>query len=238
MQRLNRSAHAPLGTVFFLFLGLAILPVSLRAMGVTVSFNPRLAAAMDAWQQMAEVFGVNYGPGTGSQPVIAQNINDASSPDSAKSSCEAACIANNHLDSRPIQCDSAQASTLDPKASRAVLRRCCASKRITPDAIAGLDQLAVIGQGAVKLALLAHQEVLNSIEMRLMHKTLEQKAEIKSISIPNFKVLVRTKRGIAPSATRLAECKGFAALASAKRRVCEQAMLTGVSYVTPDSSEF
>jgi len=97
----------------------------------------------------------------------------------------------------------------------------------------------MIGQGAVKLAVLAHEELFNSIEMRLMHKTVEQKAEIRNISIPkNVKLLVRMKRGIAPSATRLAECKGFAALASAKRRVCEQAMLTGVSYVTLDSSEF
>jgi len=238
MQRLNRSAHAPLGTVFFLFLGLAILPVSLRAMGVTVSFNPRLAAAMDAWQQMAEVFGVNYGPGTGSQPVIAQNINDASSADSAKSTCESACVAKNHA-VQATQCDSAQASTTDPKAARIVSRRCCASKRITPETLAGLDRLSMIGQGAVKLAVLAHEELFNSIEMRLMHKTVEQKAEIRNISIPkNVKLLVRMKRGIAPSATRLAECKGFAALASAKRRVCEQAMLTGVSYVTLDSSEF
>lgn len=238
MQRLNRSAHAPLGTVFFLFLGLAILPVSLRAMGVTVSFNPRLAAAMDAWQQMAEVFGVNYGPGTGSQPVIAQNINDASSPDSARSICESACTANKHA-LQATQCDSTQAFTPDPKMQRIASRRCCASKRIIPDAIAGLDRLPVIGQGAVKLAVLAHEELFNSIEMRLMQKALEQKAEIRSISVPkNVKVLVRLKRGIAPSATRLAECKGFAALASAKRRVCEQAMLTGVSYVTPDNSEF
>ena len=62
MQRHNRSAPAPRGAAFFLFLGLAIVPLSLRAAGVQVSFNPSLSAAADAWQQIADVFGSGYQP--------------------------------------------------------------------------------------------------------------------------------------------------------------------------------
>jgi len=62
MQRLNRAAHAPVGAAFFLFLVLAILPISLGVAGVQVSFNPRLSAAMDAWraQLIAATAGVSW----------------------------------------------------------------------------------------------------------------------------------------------------------------------------------
>jgi len=45
MQRLNKPAHAPLGTAFFLFMSLAIIPVSLKAAGLQTGFSPRLSAA-------------------------------------------------------------------------------------------------------------------------------------------------------------------------------------------------
>src|SRR5438552_7079264 len=78
MQRLNNPTDAPrpsaghrspatshrppLGTAFFLFLGLAIVPISLKAAGVHVNFSPRLSAAVDAWKQVSEVFGRSYQP--------------------------------------------------------------------------------------------------------------------------------------------------------------------------------
>src|SRR4030095_834895 len=62
MQRLNRSAQAPRGSAFVLFLSLALVPFSLRAAGVNVSFSPSLSAATDAWQQIADVFVQGYHP--------------------------------------------------------------------------------------------------------------------------------------------------------------------------------
>src|SRR5262245_54208756 len=70
MQRINRSPHTPVGTALFLFVRLAIIPVSLRAAGVQISFAPRLTAANDAWQQIAEVFGAGYRPSTPDQSVV------------------------------------------------------------------------------------------------------------------------------------------------------------------------
>src|ERR1700730_18022694 len=62
MHRLNRSASATRGSAFFLFLSLAIVPISLRAAGVQVSFSPSLSAAADVWRQIADVFGSGYQP--------------------------------------------------------------------------------------------------------------------------------------------------------------------------------
>jgi len=63
MQRINKSGHSPVGTAFFLVLGLAILPFSLKFAGVQVSFNPQLSGATDAWQQISEVFAASYHTG-------------------------------------------------------------------------------------------------------------------------------------------------------------------------------
>ena len=67
MRRLNRSTAAPLGTVFFLFVSLAIIPVSLKAAGVRLGVHPRLSAAIDIWAEVADVFAASYGTTGGSE---------------------------------------------------------------------------------------------------------------------------------------------------------------------------
>jgi hypothetical protein len=67
MRRLNRSTNTPLGTAFFLFVSLAIIPVSLKAAGLKLGFSPRLSAAIDIWTEITETFGSNYGAAGGSQ---------------------------------------------------------------------------------------------------------------------------------------------------------------------------
>src|SRR5262249_22194851 len=75
MQRLNKTAHAGLGLTFFLFLGLAIVPFSLRAAGVQVSISPRLSAAIDVWRQIADVLGSGYQSGAefAMEPAVADS---------------------------------------------------------------------------------------------------------------------------------------------------------------------
>ncbi|MCI0486077.1 MAG: hypothetical protein L0229_05705 [Blastocatellia bacterium] len=65
MQKTNKSASASLG-VAFIFLFLAAVPVSLRAVGINVSFSPRLGAVTDAWDQIAGV--LTSGHQTDNQP--------------------------------------------------------------------------------------------------------------------------------------------------------------------------
>lgn len=75
MQRLNKTAHAGLGLTLFLFLGLAIVPFSLRAAGVQVSISPRLSAAIDVWRQIADALGSGYQSGTefAREPAVANS---------------------------------------------------------------------------------------------------------------------------------------------------------------------
>lgn len=63
MQQTGKSTHTSVGAAFFLFLALAVIPFSLKAVGVEESLSPRLAAATDAWRQVAEAFGGGFQPG-------------------------------------------------------------------------------------------------------------------------------------------------------------------------------
>src|SRR6185295_263085 len=63
MQQTGKSTHTSVGAAFFVFLGLAVIPFSLKAVGVEESLSPRLAAATDAWRQVAEAFGGGFQPG-------------------------------------------------------------------------------------------------------------------------------------------------------------------------------
>lgn len=78
MQRLNKTAQAGLGLTFFLFLGFAIIPFSLRAAGVQVS--PRLSAAIDVWRQIVDVLGTGYQSGGESASEPAATPSDIACP--------------------------------------------------------------------------------------------------------------------------------------------------------------
>jgi hypothetical protein len=249
MQRLNRSAHAPVGAAFFLFLGLAILPVSLGVGGVQVSFSPRLSAAMDAWQQIAEVFGASYQPGTASDlSVVNDSESDPSNPidSSTGPSTEFACTRERE----------ARAATLNdvrhPCAPKACARRASAkaesrdsvaAKRVASVVLASFETHArAIGVlGATKLETVTREELLKSIEKQVLKPSFEAIAEIRNLPIPiskSMRVLVHVKRAAAASSAKTAECKVFSALASARRHECERAMLTSMPGTSPDNSEF
>ena len=249
MQRLNRSAHAPVGAAFFLFLGLAILPISLGVAGVQVSFSPRLSAAMDAWQQIAEVFGASYQPGTASDlSVVNASESEPSNPiDSCISpSTEFACSRE------PEALTTALNDVWDPRALKACARRVSpsvesrrslAAKRVASVAVASFEnQVPVIGVlGAMKLETVMREEVLKRIGTQVLKPSFEAIAEIRNLPIPTSKsmrLLVRMKRGAAASSAKTAECKVFSALASSRRHECERAMLTGMPGTSPDNSEF
>ena len=249
MQRLNRAAHAPVGAAFFLFLVLAILPISLGVAGVQVSFNPRLSAAMDAWQQIAEVFGASYQPGTASDLfVVSASESDSSDLiDSSISRCtEFGCAR------RP----EAVTTTLNDVRDPLVLKTCARSasprvesrhslapKRVASAVVASFEnQARVIGVlGAMKLERVTREEMQKSIETQVLRPSFEAMAEIRNLPLPiskSMRLLVRMKRAAAASSAKTAECKVFSALASSRSHECERAMLTGMSVTSPDNSEF
>jgi len=254
MQRLNRSAHAPVGAAFFLFLGLAILPFSLRAAGVQVSFSPRLAAAMDAWQQIAEVFDASYQPGTASELSVVKALDDDSStsidgsvsPRGSEFACarKAEKWAGNVLDvSEARALKAAPALRASPKfASRRSLPPNRVALAVAAEAIKASfeNHTPAIGVlGASKLATLKREKLLKSIDKQVFNQTFESIGDFRSLPVSkNLRVLVRLKRAAAGSSAKTAECKEFSAMAAARRHECDRAILTGMTTASPDNSEF
>jgi len=254
MQRLNnRSAHAPVGTAFFLFLGLAILPVSLRVAGVQVSFSPRLSAATDAWQQIAEVFGASYNPAPSPELCVVKELDadpfnpteDSVSPGGGESRCTHR--AQQSYDTavevpkpRAPRAAAALRDSLDP-ASRRPLTASRVSLVVAAEAIkASFEKRgpAIAALGAMKLETLTREHLVKSIENQAFMQSFESIGEIRSAPAPkNVRVLVRLKRAAGFSA-KTAECKVFSALASTRQRECERAMVTSTLSSTPDNSEF
>ena len=246
MQRLNRSAHAPLGTAFLLFLGLAILPVSLRAAGFQVSFSPSLSAAIDAWQQIADVFGAGY------QPAGASNLSVRN--DSAREPLKAvdsdACRENIFACAREIEQVSLTLQDVSKvratKAGyvrgvrgagpRAGSRTFANTTPLVPNISLEKQTRALEALSAIKLETATREELLKSIEKHMVERSFEA---VKNLPIPrSFRVLVQVKRPTIPSATKPAECKVRAALASARRLQLERAMLTSIPFASPDNCEF
>jgi hypothetical protein len=248
MQRLNRAAHAPVGAALFLFLVLAILPISLGVAGVQVSFNPRLSAAMDAWQQIAEVFGASYQPGTASDlSVVNASESDSSIAidRSTSPSTEFGCAR------RPEALTTTLNDAPDPRVLKACPRRASprvesrhslAANRVASVVVASFNnQARVIGVlGALKLDTVTREEMLKSIETQVLKPSFEA-IEIKNLPIPvskSVRVLVPIKRAAAASSAKTAQCKVFSALASSRSHECERAMLTSMPVTSPDNSEF
>ena len=247
MQRLNRAAHAPVGAAFFLFLVLAILPISLGVAGVQVSFNPRLSAAMDAWQQIAEVFGASYQPGTASNLSVV-NASESDSPipidSSTSQSTEFGCAR------RPEALTATVNDVRDPRVPKACARRSSpmfeshhslAAKRVASVVVASFEnQARVIGVlDAVKLDTMMREEMQKSFETPVLKPSFEAVAEIKNLPIAkSMRLLVRMKRASAASSAKTAQCKVFSALASLRSHECERAILTSMPVTSPDNSEF
>jgi hypothetical protein len=250
MQRLNRTGHGPRSAAFFLFLGLAILPISLRAAGFQVSFNPSLSAAVDAWQQLADVFGAGYQPGrtldlssphgSSTAPLIA---NDSSTP----SRTEPACAREIEQVALSLQ-DVSKARTPKAVTVRVVCPRAAshasagamsAEPGIAAAAIKlGFENHARVLEalGAIKAETATREELLKSIEKHMSEWSLET---VKNLPIPqNLRVIVRMKPSAIPSAAKAAECKVRAALESAQRLERERAMLTTSPSTSPDYCEF
>jgi hypothetical protein len=255
MQRINKTAHAPVGTAVLLFLGLAIVPVSLRASGIRISFSPRLAAATDAWQQVAEVFGATYHPArAGELSVVRDPKGGPSAIESAQSTRTGYFVcAQVPRELPPISAEapdvlSLKSSSERRSARRPVARRLLASHRaeivIAAEAIEAIKarfekQTPALGALALKVPTLKRGELIKSLDKRLFKQAFKPIVEFRSpVDSENMKVFVHLRRAVAGSSAKSAERKVFSALASARRRECDRAILTGVPTDILDNSEF
>lgn len=253
MQRINKSAHGPVGTAFFLFLGLAILPLSLRAAGVQISFSPRLSAAMDAWQQIAEGFGASYHPAPASELSVVKDLDSyPSNPieSSVSQRSEFACADEvEELPGTVFDVLKARA----PKTAPALHSSHVSESRRLPAANLGALVVAakaitasfekrapaISALGAMKLEALTREQLVKSLEKQVFRQSFERLREFRNLSVPrSVRVQVRTKQAAAGFSAKTAECKVFSALASARRHECQRAILTSLPFASPDSGEF
>lgn len=258
MQRLNNPTDAqrpstgprsaatghrpPLGTAFFLFLGLAMVPISLEAAGVHLSFSPRLSAAVDAWKQVSEVFGRGYQPS--SEPELASLTNSDNDVPSAadNTGCPHRLIACAR-DVEELSLNLPQAPTIVMKVFSSREARASVTSHASPNStrvkqnIARatevnsekgarvLDGLETIRfePGAREEFVKSREEFVKSIEEQMHQRGLDWRGSIKSFPIPaSLRVLIRMKPSIAPTARRTAECKVRAAFGAAVRAETRQ----------------
>lgn len=258
MQRLNRSARAPRGPAFFLFLGLAIVPLSLRAAGFQVSFNPSFSAAADAWQQIADVFDAGYRPASTSELAMPSDSGQEPMKADDDTACpppELVCVSE-IVDLPGSAQDVSKALILKAscggsKRPTAASRPSANTRRAEPGfAAAAMVQRGIESSGlrftlqkhvrafealsAIRLETTAHEELLKNVEKRIVERSFET---VRTMPIPRgFRMFVRVKPPVTPSATKSAETKVRAAMASARVLELERACLT-TSPSAPDNGE-
>lgn len=253
MQIIKRSAHAPVGTALVLFLGLAIVPVSLHATGVRISFSPRLAAATDAWQQIAEVFGASYHPAPAAELTVVRDLDaDPYNPrESSRSKyADSACA----QESRELPATAVKAPEPIVLKASSVRRRAAKSTSLGSFSSRELDIVvaaeaikasfakqsqALSDQGAFNFVMSKRGELLKSFNKRPFKpsfKLIDEGGNPQHAE--EMKVVLQIRRAVAGSSAKLAERKVFSALASTRNRQCDRAVLTNIPTESLDHSEF
>ncbi|MEK6322059.1 MAG: hypothetical protein AABN33_10280 [Acidobacteriota bacterium] len=242
MLRLNRSAHAPKGTAFFLFLGLVIVPLSLGAAGFQVSFSPSLSAASDAWHQIADVFGAGYrpaGPFDSSAPGDSGRELLRATGRSACPRSEFACAREFAELSGTVQVSKVRAAktgSMRGGCPKAASRASATATAVVPNFAVAAPKANLENHVRALQALTAFK--LETVTHKALLKNFEKQIIERSLAIPqSLMMFVRLKSPTIPSATKAAECKVRAALDSARRLERERTMLTGLSSASPYECE-
>jgi len=260
MQRINKSGHSPVGTAFFLVLGLAILPFSLKFAGIQVSFNPQLSGATDAWQQISEVFAASYHTGLPADlSVNREQEKDQQQQDSEECTDSASEYACNGEPDEEFDTISNSSKAVVPDTTCTKRTAKTRVKHVTASAppvasivVAGtlVRHLALNAVNSLNFASeqrierLKAQEVqrkteyLKNIEIELFKNGIPSVNFTKNTSIPkNLKVQVRFKKPATASGENTA-CKVFSSLTMERRRQCDRASLVSIPVVNVDNSEF
>jgi hypothetical protein len=224
MQRANKSPHAPLGTAFFLFLGVAIVPVSLGVAGLQTGFSPRLSGAIDAWHQITEVFGASYHPGTEAE---LSALNEPDSQPSEEDACRR----------RELACAGQTAESIEtslvisePVAATIKSVRAACPKTASQRSPTRLEVESTLAGWSIQAQNHAHKfEALGAIKLEMRYRDFRRKGIEKRVSLPGFELpdnlkmmtipenlrtLIRVKPPVATSAGKTAACRVRSAFAS------------------------
>lgn len=236
MQQTGKSTHTSVGAAFFLFLGLALIPFSLKAVGLEGSLSPRLAAATDAWRQVADAFGGGFQPGSPaespsvkySEAQLANPITEATLSDELGCGQATACDHQTECD-REMDTPLAEAVSVRHALShRAELGRTVGRKSSERTcALAKASSLAMHAD-AIRTAFLAkpiealrslkvdsaiEKEWVTVLEKHMRRGETRSLSEMKRVYIPReLRVVLQMKSPVA--SRKAAECKVRTAMAS------------------------
>jgi len=265
MQRLNKSQNAPVSTALILVLGLAILPFSLRYAGIQLPINPSLSGAMDAWQQISEIFAASQNPVVISDSSANQEEDSeqrCSDEHPADPTSQLSCYveAKKGCDTfGDISADTPKASgTRRGTTNRS--RRVSASEQPVASIVIAGSEIRQMALNALNALNITGDQRIEWAKSRQFHEKAElfksQKSELfknidiqfqngfsgigpKNIAAPkNLKVTVKMKRPASASGQSTAQCKVFSALSQERRRECDRAALISLPVVNVDNSEF
>ena len=174
MQRINKQTTTPFGLAF-IFLGLAIVPVSLKAVGVNINFSPRVNAVANAWARITGGAISAYQP-LGTVELSALNIfdccTDSSPVEPSDEPCQMACLEGQGAAFDCEQADKAMndsafnSSALDTSAFNSIEPKC---ERAT---------------SAPRLIALAKRDAIAKIESRSGRKFEFSVMDVESIDKP------------------------------------------------------
>ena len=197
MQSINKRNTTYMGMAF-LFLSLAITPISLKA----VNISPNLFAGADAWRQISSMFGDSYQPVTSSELLALNNLDSG----------ESAGRDNEVLPSLVAQLQFGAAEASAPRLSEAELqtgaacnqqKRCNKSAQRTSRVAARVAMAAVVNpeieiqtrliEAAAKPEVIINKEALRDFEKHLALRKFDIGEAMKIMPESNVKLMVKLR---------------------------------------------
>jgi hypothetical protein len=233
MQKINKTTSAPLAAAFFV-LSLAIMPFSLKVVGLTLSLNPSMYAVVDVWNQVAGSFGSEYQPATSAELLALSNLdsNGASdvTVDSASGISMLAKLERVETEQiyqpqfSAIEAEGLETSAPQARSLKATPNRCHTLKRVGADSYYREIQARIVQNAeALKAAetaqreLAAHGEQLKGLDKHLAAMRVDFSKMLKSFTFnKDLRVFVKVKPIMPIAVPKLTACELRTALPGEK----------------------
>ena len=199
MRRINKKNTTYMGMAF-LFLSLTVTPISLKAVGI----SPSLSAGVDAWRQVASVFGDSHQPVTSSELLALSNLKSGEA-DSANRDNEIPQCLFAQLQPDWWEAAAPQMSDAEPHSEAASnqQKRCFRSAVHSPRIVKRVELASVINpeveiddqalEAANGHAMIIKAEDWKRIRKQLARSKVEIGETMKILPVKEFKMLVKLK---------------------------------------------
>ncbi|HKP85811.1 MAG TPA: hypothetical protein VJZ26_06935 [Blastocatellia bacterium] len=198
MQRTNKKNSTYMGMAF-LFLSLAITPISLKSAGI----SQNLLAGVDAWRQISSVFSDSIQPATSSELLALNNLNSgAGAGANGDSEIPQSLVAQSQVESAAASEPRTSDVDLQPASSDREKR--CPKSALRPSRVAGRGELAAVVntqirvhaqmiEAAARPEVIIDKEVWKSVRNQLALRRFEIGDAVKILPVSDMKVMVKLK---------------------------------------------